>query len=207
MTMPTLFLIRHGETAWSKTGQHTGQTDIPLTSDGEAMARELKPLLAPIKYSTVLASPRLRAVQTSALALPGRRVTIDPDLAEWDYGAYEGLTTATIRTSRPDWNIFRDGCPDGETLAQVVARADRIVARVQVMDGNLAHFLSRAIWLCLGGALAATCRVGRRVFRAGSGLAQRAGAEARSSRCAGDYPVESGTVVTARVSQPRMNTV
>ena len=138
--LPTLCLIRHGETAWSLTGQHTGSTDIPLTSDGEAMARGLAPMLRAARISTVISSPRQRAWRTCELAMPGIEPTVEPDLAEWDYGDYEGMLTTEIWKSKPDWNVFRDECPGGETLAQVVSRADRLLTRLKTLGGTIAMF-------------------------------------------------------------------
>jgi len=138
--LPKLFLIRHGETAWSLSGQHTGHTDIPLTPHGEDMARELAPLLAPVRFAHILTSPRIRARRTCALATQDAPARIEPDLAEWDYGDYEGLLTADIRKERPGWQIFRDGCPGGEDLADVVARADRLLARLRMQQGPVALF-------------------------------------------------------------------
>ncbi|MEO8723634.1 MAG: histidine phosphatase family protein [Sphingobium sp.] len=138
--LPTLYLIRHGETAWSLSGQHTGHTDIPLTAQGEVMARELAPLLDPVPFIQIWTSPRQRARRTCELAAPGRTATIEPDLAEWDYGDYEGLHTADIRKTSPRWSVFRDGCPGGETLDNVVSRADRLLVRLRRAQGNIALF-------------------------------------------------------------------
>lgn len=135
-----LFLIRHGETAWALSGQHTGTTEIPLTPHGEDEARALVPWLSQIEFDAILTSPRLRARQTCALATVGRAATAEPDLAEWDYGDYEGITSHDIRQDRPDWNIFNDGCPQGESSAQVVDRADRLITRLCGMGGNVALF-------------------------------------------------------------------
>jgi len=148
--LPTLYLIRHGETAWSLSGQHTGTTDIPLTPNGEAMARELAPLLAKVSFAQILSSPRQRARETSALAT-GVLARIEPDIAEWDYGDYEGLTSAEIRVTRPGWSVFRDGCPNGETLEQVAARADHVLARLRGADGPIALF-SHGQFGCVLGA-------------------------------------------------------
>ena len=136
----SLYLVRHGQTAWSLSGQHTGRTDIPLTAYGEDEARGLMPWLARIRFSRVLTSPRQRARRTCELAGLGQRAEIEPDLAEWDYGDYEGMLSSDIRMGRPDWNAFRDGCPNGEMPAQVSARADRLIARLCTMDGNVALF-------------------------------------------------------------------
>ena len=156
---PTLYLIRHGETAWSLSGQHTGHTDIPLTAHGEALALELAPLLDPVPFAQILTSPRQRARRTCELAASGRAATIEPDLAEWDYGDYEGMRTADIREARPGWSVFRDGCPGGEALHEVVTRADRLVARLRKEEGNIALFshgqfgcVLAARWIYLAGA-------------------------------------------------------
>lgn len=135
-----LFLIRHGQTEWSLSGKHTGRTDIPLTSAGQQMARELAPRLAGITFSTVLSSPRQRARETCELAGLGATASIEDDLAEWDYGQYEGLRSAQIRIERPGWDIWRDGCPAGESPEQASARADRLVKRLLTLDGNVALF-------------------------------------------------------------------
>ncbi len=135
-----LYLIRHGETAWSLSGQHTGRTDIPLTKQGEQDARELAEPLRSVSFSRVFSSPRRRAVRTCELAGLGFVAEIDPDLAEWDYGDYEGLRSVDIVKVRPDWNLFRDGCPGGESPVQVLERADRVIARLHALEGNIAIF-------------------------------------------------------------------
>jgi probable phosphoglycerate mutase len=135
-----LYLVRHGETAWSLSGRHTGRTDVPLTARGEDEARSLAPLLADIEFSRVLTSPRQRARQTCVLAGLGGEQEVEPDLAEWDYGDFEGETLSGIRTHQPDWDIFRDGCPHGETPADISLRADRLIARLRAMRGNIALF-------------------------------------------------------------------
>ena len=135
-----LYLIRHGETEWSLSGQHTGRTDIPLTARGEDEARELGQCLRAIPFARVLTSPRQRARRTCELAGLGPAAEIEPDLAEWDYGDYEGQRSVDIRKGRPDWNLFRDGCPNGEMPAQVSDRADRLIARLRALDGNVALF-------------------------------------------------------------------
>jgi len=121
-----LFYFRHGETAWSLSGQHTGVTDIPLTPYGETQARALRPWAAAISFAHVLTSPRLRARVTCELAGLGAAAIVEPDLAEWNYGDYEGRRSADILEGRPGWNIFRDGCPNGESPAEIGARADRL---------------------------------------------------------------------------------
>ena len=135
-----LYLIRHGETEWSLTGQHTGRTDIPLTPRGEEEARELAPGLTCIPVSHVLTSPLQRARRTCELAGLGAAANIEPDLAEWDYGDYEGQRSADIRKQRANWNVFRDGCPGGESVAQVSERADRLIAHLRSLNGNTALF-------------------------------------------------------------------
>lgn len=135
-----LFVVRHGQTEWSLTGQHTGRTDIPLTAQGEDEARTLLPLLRDVDFSHVFSSPLQRARQTSELAGLGASVEVLPDLAEWDYGAYEGLRSVEIREQRPGWNIFRDGCPNGESAEQMTARIDRLIAHLRTLDGNVAVF-------------------------------------------------------------------
>ena len=135
-----LHLIRHGETAWSLSGRHTGRTDLPLTPHGEEMARDLAPVLGATAFTLVLTSPRLRARRTCELAGLGDAAVIEPDLAEWDYGDYDGLRAAQIRSVRPDWDIWRDGCPGGETPADASDRADRLIARLQDLRGDVALF-------------------------------------------------------------------
>ncbi len=140
--LPCVYLARHGETAWSLSGKHTGLTDIPLTSKGEENARRLGARLKKISFGSVLASPLQRAKRTCELAGFGAVAQIDPDLVEWDYGDYEGRTTKEIRTERPDWELFRDGCPGGESPQQIGARADRIVARLRQLGGDILVFSS-----------------------------------------------------------------
>ena len=135
-----VYYFRHGETAWSKSGQHTGSTDIALTPEGEAKARKLAPRLVAISFARVFTSPRLRARQTCDLAGLGLKAEVDPELAEWDYGDYEGLRSVEIRARRPGWEIFRDGCPGGESPGEIAARADRAIARFRTLSGNIAVF-------------------------------------------------------------------
>jgi probable phosphoglycerate mutase len=133
-------LIRHGETAWSLSGQHTGSTDIPLTENGREVARQLAPLLARTTFVLVLTSPLGRARETCELAGLAMTAKVDPDLTEWDYGEYEGLTPKEIHARAPGWMIFRDGCPGGESPEQVGARVDRIIARIRAVEGDVALF-------------------------------------------------------------------
>jgi broad specificity phosphatase PhoE len=137
-----LYVARHGETAWSLSGQHTGRTDLPLTERGERQARALGERLRGYTVAAVRTSPSQRAVRTGQIAGFDDMAEIDPDLAEWDYGQYEGRRTAEILQERPDWQLFRDGCPGGESPQQVGARADRVIQRVRAIDGNALIFSS-----------------------------------------------------------------
>jgi probable phosphoglycerate mutase len=154
--LPNAYLARHGETAWSLSGQHTGLTDIPLTERGERNARRLGERLQGMQFARVFCSPLLRARRTCELAGFGGQAQSDPELVEWNYGDYEGITTAEIRRQRPDWQIFRDGCPGGESLNDISARADRVIARVRAVSADVllfssGHFLRvlAARWLAL----------------------------------------------------------
>jgi len=140
--LPSVFLARHGETAWSVSGQHTGHTDLPLTGHGEANARRLGEGLRHASFDAVFTSPLQRARRTCELAGFAERAELDPDLVEWDYGNYEGLRTAEIRAKRPDWRLFRDGCPGGESVEQISARADRVIARWRKLDATILAFSS-----------------------------------------------------------------
>ncbi len=135
-----VFLVRHGETSWSLSGRHTGRTDLALTPAGERSAAGLRGRLQGIPFDHVLTSPRLRARRTCELAGLGPAARVDPDLAEWDYGDYEGRTTAEIHAGHPGWNIFEDGCPNGESVEQVAARADRVLAGLRSMAGTVILF-------------------------------------------------------------------
>ncbi len=137
-----VYLARHGETAWSISGQHTGITDLPLTRRGECNARRLGARLAGLEFACVFTSPLQRAKQTCELAGFGSKAEVDLDLVEWNYGDYEGLRTAEIRAKRPDWEMFRDGFPGGESFDQIAARADRVVKRVRSVDGAVLLFSS-----------------------------------------------------------------
>ena len=153
---PVIYLARHGETAWSVTGQHTGLTDLPLTKRGERNAARLGERLAGSVFAKVLTSPLQRAARTCELAGFGAVAEVDRYLVEWNYGDYEGLRAAEIHAKRPDWELFRDGCPNGESPEQIGARADRVVSRVRAIKGNVlifssGHFLQvfAARWLGL----------------------------------------------------------
>ena len=140
--LPIVYLARHGETAWSLTGQHTGLTDLPLTERGERNARQLGERLRGLTFAKVYTSPLQRAARTCALAGFGTVAEVDPDLVEWNYGQYEGRRTAEIRAERPGWELFRDGCPGGESPAQASARADRVVSRLRAVQGDVLLFSS-----------------------------------------------------------------
>src|SRR4249920_2969999 len=135
--LPTIYLARHGETGWSISGQHTGLTDLPLTERGEHNARSLGERLSGLNFAKVFTSPLQRAARTCELAGFAKAAEVDRDLVEWDYGQYEGRTSADIYKERPDWQLFRDGVPDGETLGQIAARADRVVSRVRTVQGDV----------------------------------------------------------------------
>ncbi len=140
MSSQHIFLIRHGETEWSLSGRHTGLTDIPLTENGRSVAKRLKSLLTMTNFDLVLTSPLRRARETSELAGLGDQAEVDPDLLEWNYGDYEGLTPQQIYAWNPGWLIFNDGCPGGESPAQVGARVERVIARIRGAGDNAAVF-------------------------------------------------------------------
>jgi broad specificity phosphatase PhoE len=141
-SLPVVYLARHGETAWSLSGQHTGLTDLPLTERGERNARPLAVRLQGLNFKKVFTSPLQRARRTCELAGFGDRAEVDRDLLEWNYGEYEGLRTQEIHAKRPDWQLFRDGCPGGESPEQIGERADRVVRRVREIRGNVLIFSS-----------------------------------------------------------------
>jgi probable phosphoglycerate mutase len=140
--LPIIYLARHGETAWTITGQHTGLTDLPLTAQGERNAVGLAGALGHLVFTKVFTSPLQRARRTCALAGFEAVAEIDSDLVEWNYGAYEGLRTAEIHAERPDWQLFRDGCPGGESPSQVTARAENVISRLRAATGNVLLFSS-----------------------------------------------------------------
>ena len=156
-TLPIVYLARHGDTAWTLSGQHTGLTDLPLTEVGEHHAQRLAERLKGLKFAKVFTSPLQRAARTCELAGFGAVAETDPDLVEWSYGQYEGLRSDEILAVRPDWQLFRDGCPGGESPEQVGQRADRVVQRVRTTGGDVllfssGHFIRvlAACWLALG---------------------------------------------------------
>ena len=135
--LPVVFLVRHGETAWSATGQHTGRTDLPLNEQGEGQARDLAASLTALPIDRILSSPLQRARRTAELAMPDASIEMTDDLMEWDYGDYEGKRTVDIQAERPGWRLFRDGCPGGETLQSVAARADRLIGSIRMRGDNV----------------------------------------------------------------------
>lgn len=155
--LPVVYVARHGETAWSLSGQHTGLTDLPLTPNGEGNAKRLGERLRELTFTKVFTSPLQRASRTCALAGFGAMAEVDVDLVEWNYGQYEGRTSAEIQTERPNWDLFRDGCPGGESPAQVGERAERVMQRIRAVGANVllfssGHFIRvlAARWLALG---------------------------------------------------------
>jgi probable phosphoglycerate mutase len=155
--LPVVYLARHGDTAWTLSGQHTGLTDLPLTADGERNARRLGDRLKGLKFVKIFTSPLQRAKRTCELAGFEAVAETDHDLVEWNYGRYEGLRTAQILAERPDWQLFRDGCPGGESPEQVGERADRVIQRIRAVAGDVlifssGHFIRvvAARWLALG---------------------------------------------------------
>jgi broad specificity phosphatase PhoE len=140
--LPVISVARHGETAWSLSGQHTGVTDLPLTDRGERNARRLGERLKGLSFAKVFTSPLQRAARTCELAGFGAGAEVDRDLLEWNYGEYEGRRTAEILAERPDWQLFRDGCPGGESPGQIGARADRVVSRLRAIQGDVLLFSS-----------------------------------------------------------------
>jgi len=149
-----IVIVRHGETEWSRIKRHTGRTDIPLTEEGRRQARALVAALAGLTFEAVFVSPLQRARETCTLAGFGDLATVDPDLVEWDYGAYEGKMSAEVQQERPGWNLFRDGVPEGETIDDVAARAAHVIERVRAVSGDVLVFghghqlrVVTALWL------------------------------------------------------------
>jgi broad specificity phosphatase PhoE len=158
-------LIRHGETAWSRSGQHTGRTDITLTDHGRKQARALAPVLAGQSFDAVLSSPMLRAVETCRLAGLGDRMTEMPELREWDYGIYEGQTTAEIRATTPDWSVWQSPIPEGENLEQVQARAMAVIEHLLTMKGRVAVFSHAHFLRALAGCwMSGNAALGSRLY-------------------------------------------
>lgn len=140
MDLSRIHLIRHGDTEWSLSGQHTGRTDIPLIPRGEEQARQIGERLRHIEFTRILTSPLQRARRTCELAGYGERMEIEPDLVEWNYGQYEGMLGADIRKLRPDWNVFQHGCPGGESPEEISSRADQMIKRLRAFSGDVAIF-------------------------------------------------------------------
>ena len=140
--LPKLYLARHGDTAWTDASRHTGRTDVPLNERGEEHARQLGERLRGVSFIRVVTSPLVRASKTCALAGFGAGAEVDPDLVEWDYGLFEGRTTSDILKERPGWELYRDGCPDGESPVDVASRADRFIAQVRRLEGDVLAFSS-----------------------------------------------------------------
>lgn len=138
--LPKVYLVRHGETAWSISGQHTGRTDIALTEHGEHAAQELRARLQGLSFAKVFTSPLQRAQRTGELAGFGDSAETDPDLMEWDYGDYEGMRTVDIQAEHPGWRLFEDGCPGGEPLEEVATRAERVIARIRALESDVLVF-------------------------------------------------------------------
>ena len=183
------YLARHGETAWSRTGQHTGLTDLPLTDKGQAEALQLGERLRELTFSRILVSPLARARQTCELAGFGAKAEIEPDLVEWNYGQYEGRRTHEIRADRPDWQLFRDGCPGGESVAEIGARADRVIAKSARLQRGGAPLLERPYLARLDRAMAWARRQRRQVLSVQHGEPEHAGLRAQSVG-AGDSALE-----------------
>jgi probable phosphoglycerate mutase len=179
---PTLVLIRHGETEWSRTRQHTGRSDIPLLEEGQRMARQLAKPLERWRFSSVWVSPLRRAAETCALSGHGHEAYTVADLAEWDYGAYEGRTPDDIRLEHPSWNLWRDGVPGGETVGQVGARADRVIARALGQSGTIALFAHGHLLRILAARWMGLPPDGGRLFTLDTGSLSELGWDARGEQ-------------------------
>jgi broad specificity phosphatase PhoE len=162
---PRCLLVRHGETEWSRSGRHSGHTDLALLPEGEAQARALAPHLAPFRSATVFTSPLGRARRTCELIGLGRDPLVDPDLSEWDYGSYDGRTTAEIRAERPGWSLFDDGTPDGEGVTDVGRRVDRVIARIRAAPGDVVCVAHAHVLRVLGARWIGLDPTGGRHFR------------------------------------------
>ena len=185
-----LFYFRHGETLWSLSGRHTGVTDIPLTVHGETQARALRPWVGGIAFSHVLTSPRLRAHATCELAGLGGQAQIEPDLAEWNYGDYEGRRSVDICEQRPGWDIFRDCCPNGESPSAIGERIDRLIARLRTMDGRRRAVLAWPIWCGVRRAMDRAAGIRSPTFRGRPRVDERAELGPRSPRNSRPRPLE-----------------
>jgi broad specificity phosphatase PhoE len=172
-----LWLVRHGETEWSLSGQHTSRTDIPLTDHGKKRAEEIHAYLTGKQFSLVLSSPRQRALETCRIAGYGDVAQIDPNLAEWDYGSYEGRTTADIRKERPNWSIWDDGVIGGETIEQVGVRAQAVIDRALAAGGRVAVFSHAHYLRILTGTWLSIGPRGGKLFALGTGSISRLGFE------------------------------
>jgi probable phosphoglycerate mutase len=159
-----IWLIRHGETEWSLSGQHTGRTDIPLTEHGREQARALVPVLGALQFDTVLSSPLSRALETCRLAGQGEHVQIEAQLREWDYGIYEGRKTKEIRTSDPDWSVWNSPIPEGENLAQIEARAGALIERLLALQGRIALFSHAHFLRVLAGSWIGSAALGAHLY-------------------------------------------
>ena len=172
-----IWLFRHGETEWSKSGQHTGRTDLPLTDAGRQRAEAVGRYLAGQRFALVLSSPLVRALDTCRLAGYGDQVQLTDDLLEWDYGEYEGLKTVDIQKERPDWVLWKDGVPGGETAQQVGARADRLIARAAAADGDVALFSHGHMLRVLGARWLGLAPTGGQLFALGTAALSALGYE------------------------------
>jgi len=172
-----LWLIRHGETEWSLSGAHTGRTDLPLTHAGENNAARVGRLLAGHNFDLILTSPLQRARRTCELAGYGDRAVVEPNLAEWDYGSYEGRTTTQIQKERPGWSLFRDGVPGGETIEQVAARARAVIDRATAATGDVALFAHGHILRILAACWLGLPPEGARYFALGTASISKLGYE------------------------------
>jgi len=180
-SLPDLYLVRHGETEWSLSGQHTGLTNLPLTGRGEEQARRLEPRLTATSFAKVLSSPLLRAMRTCELSRYGSVVEADSDLIEWHYGDYEGKTRPQILAQRPGWLVFRDGCPNGESPKDVGIRVDSVLSRIREVNGNVLVF-SSGHFLRVLMAMAGPKAIGRTLFQTCNGYTEHPWLRSQQSR-------------------------
>jgi probable phosphoglycerate mutase len=193
-----LYFVRHGETQWSLSGQHTGRTDIALTLRGEDQARSLGAHLRGIPFARVLTSPRQRAQRTCELAGFASQARIEPDLQEWDYGDYEGQCSVDIREARPDWDVFKDGCPNGETPLQISERVDRLIAKLSVLEGNVALFSHGQLRVRPGSKMDWGPSYPGSTFRARRGFVEHSRPRGRSSKYPSHNTVEQHAFIVIR---------